>query len=157
MSRIDELKTQRAELDERIKAAIISGDYDSLIAARNAIPEADERLFFAQTEAIRQTIREMEDERQTAIEVRQDLQAESVEVSNRVLQARSELFDRENEFGLLQNKLFLLDNTVESRRTALIEAQKRLDLHVKSRLTGSGATADNREQFDILEQNYICD
>ena len=164
MSRLTELEAQQIELTERLKQSIVSGDYDTMRACQRSQIELSDRLFFAKTEQLKADIAELEESRNLAIELLQDFDVELKQQAQIVIAKRGELMEAEAHYNVIKSRQYALENgEIESRRTAIADAKKRLDAHIKSRLNGSGDTGNRQQvaeapaQFDILEQNYICD
>ena len=159
MSKLSILEAERADYNIRIESAIKTGDYDSMVKSQRAASELADRIFFEQTKQIREQIAEMEADRLNAMELLKDFDEELQTAAQVVTDCRSRLYDAEKDYANIKSRQFALDVDIESRRTAIKETKARLDRHIQSRLNGSGeqTAANHSTQFDLLNENFICD
>ena len=155
MSNLNGLLNEAEKTNERLKQAIVSGDYDLTTKIERSKAELNTRIFFARREDFAERLDNLRIEKQCATELAAEL-AESLKLAaDVVLQARSALFDAEMQYQAIQSKQFFVDNQLEINRLESNRVGALLKTHIQSRLSGvSGELSPG--SIDLME-NDICE
>ena len=136
MSNLNGLLNEAEKTNERLKQAIVSGDYDLTTKIERSKAELNTRIFFARREDFAERLDNLRIEKQCATELAAEL-AESLKLAaDVVLQARSALFDAEMQYQAIQSKQFFVDNQLEINRLESNRVGALLKTHIQSRLSG---------------------
>lgn len=134
-----QLNRELEKLESDIRAAVVSGDEFLYSKLNRAKDELTQKMFFAESRNLKSDIEKLSGERQTAIEVRQDLTADLKEAANKVFSARSLVYDLEEAHGRIANQIYFLDEKIRSDGDTIKDLSKRLQTHINTKLE-SGET-----------------
>jgi hypothetical protein len=155
MSNLNGLLLESEKTDERLKNAIVSGDYDLMTKIERSKVELSSRIFFEQRNDYAEQINNLAIEKKCAVELSGELAEQLKLAADVVLKCRSALFDAEMSYQAVQSKQYFVDNELENNRQETIRVNGLLTNHIKSRLSGvSGELPTNR--IDLME-NDICE
>ena len=134
-----ELNRQLEKLESDIKQSVMDSD-EFLFAKLNRLKsELQQKIFFAESRNLKSEIETLTGERQTAIEVRQDLTAELKQAADETFRARSIAFDCQEKHSKIQTQLYFLDEKIRSDGDNIKTLSKRLQTHIDGKLnTESG-------------------
>ncbi len=155
MSKLNGLLLESEKANERLKQAIVSGDYDEMAAIEKSGVELSRRIFFARRDELAERLNDLRIEKQSALELQTELAAELTKQAAVVMKAKSELYDTEQAYAGITAKQFYVQNQIEQNRLESNRVGALLNSHIKSRLSGvSGELPTNT--IDLME-NDICE
>jgi ATP-dependent exoDNAse (exonuclease V) alpha subunit len=155
MSRLNELLHESEKTNERLKQAIVSGDYDLMTKIERSKVELSNRIFFARRDDFAERLNDLRIEKQCAVELSAELADELKTAAGVVLQARSALFDAEMQYQAVQSKQYFVSNQIEQNRQNTTQATAELNRHIQSRLSGIPGS-DGATKIDLME-NDLCE
>jgi chromosome segregation ATPase len=138
----EQLNRELNKIDENIRQAVIDADEFLFNKLNRARDENLSKQFFQTTKNLQAEIQTLSESRQTALAVREDLQAELKLQADLVFEARSRAFDEQEKHNKIQFQLGYLDNKIANDRETIRALQNKLDSHVQSKLSGE-TTNDN--------------
>jgi uncharacterized protein (DUF3084 family) len=133
------LNRELNKIDADIRQAVLDSDEFLYSKLNRAKEENLQKQFFAETKSLRAEIVTLSESRQTALSVREDLQAELKLQADLVFEARSRAFDEQEKHNKIQFQLGYLDNKIANDRETIKALQKKLDSHVQSKLNSGDA------------------
>jgi chromosome segregation ATPase len=155
MSNLNGLLNEAEKANERLKQAIVSGDYDLMTKIERSKSELNSRIFFARRDELAERLNDLRIEKQSALELQTELAAELTAQAAVVMKAKSELYDKEAEYAAITAKQYYVQNQIELNRTESNRIGSLLNTHIQSRLNGvSGSNGATR--IDLME-NDICE
>ncbi len=138
----EQLNRELNKIDENIRQAVIDADEFLFNKLNRARDENLSKQFFQTTKNLQAELGTLSESRQTALAVREDLQAELKQQADLVFAARSRAFDEQEKHNKIQFQLGYLDNKIANDRETIKALQNKLDSHVQSKLSGE-TTNDN--------------
>jgi chromosome segregation ATPase len=138
----EQLNRELNKIDENIRQAVIDADEFLFNKLNRARDENLSKQFFQTTKNLQAELGTLSESRQTALAVREDLQAELKQQADLVFAARSRAFDEQEKHNKIQFQLGYLDNKIANDKETIKALQNKLDSHVQSKLSGE-TTNDN--------------
>jgi hypothetical protein len=155
MSNLNGLLNEAEKANERLKQAIVSGDYDLMTKIERSKSELNSRIFFAKRDDYAERLNDLRIEKTSAVELSGELADELTAQAAVVMKAKSELYDQESIYAAITAKQFYIQNQIELNRLESNRVGALLNTHIKSRLSGiPGELPTNR--IDLME-NDICE
>ncbi len=155
MSNLNGLLAEADKANERLKQAIVSGDFDLMTKIEKSKSELNARIFFARRDELAERLNDLRIEKQSALELQTELAAELTKQAAVVMKAKSELYDTEQAYAGITAKQYYVQNQIEQNRLESNRVGALLNSHIKSRLSGiPGELPTNR--IDLME-NDICE
>jgi chromosome segregation ATPase len=151
MSNLNGLLNEAEKTNERLKQAIVGGDYDEMTAIEKSGVELSRRIFFARRDELAERLNDLRIEKQTALELQTELADELTKQAAVVMKAKSELYDKESEYAAITAKQYYVQNQIELNRTESNRIGSLLNTHIQSRLSG----IPGELPIDLME-NSIC-
>jgi len=152
MSNLNGLLNEAEKANERLKQAIVSGDYDLMTKIERSKVELSSRIFFEQRNDYAEQINNLAIEKKCAVELANELGEQLKLAADFVLKCRSALFDAEMQYQAIQSKQYFVDNELENNRQETMRVNGLLKTHIQSRLNDvSGSNT-----IDLME-NDICE
>jgi Mg2+ and Co2+ transporter CorA len=152
MSNLNGLLLESEKANERLKDAIVSGDFDLMTKIERSKVELSSRIFFEQRNDYAEQINNLAIEKKCAVELSAELAEQLKLAADVVLKCRSALFDAEMQYQAIQSKQYFVDNELENNRQEAIRVNGLLKTHIQSRLNDvSGSNT-----IDLME-NDICE
>jgi hypothetical protein len=136
MSNLNGLLNEAEKANERLKQAIVSGDYDLMTKIERSKSELNSRIFFEQRNDYAEQISNLAIEKKCAVELSGELAEQLKLAADVVLSARSALFDAEMQYQAIQSKQYFVDNELENNRQETNRVNNLLTNHIQSRLSG---------------------
>ena len=124
------------KLELEIRDSVASGDeflYSKLIRAKD---ELNQKMWFAESRQLKADIETLQTERSFGLSVLADLNDESKQAADIVLEARSRLFDCEMAYQAIEARKYYLTTQTEQQRKDIRELQRKLDTHINTKLSG---------------------
>lgn len=137
---MSDLELELSNLENSIRAAVVSGDefqYHKLLRAKT---ETESKLFFRRQSAMKAEIESLKSERQAAKAVIDDLTKDLALQAEKVRQLRSQAYDEQEKHNQLSLKIHLLRTKLENDKDSIWELKKQLNLLADKKL--------NPEKFD---------
>jgi predicted outer membrane protein len=151
MSNLNGLLLESEKANERLKQAIVSGDFDLMTKIERSKVELSSRIFLEQRNDYAEQINNLVIEKKCALELSAELAEQLKLAADVVLKCRSALFDAEMQYQAIQSKQYFVDNELENNRQETIRVNGLLKTHIQSRLNDvSGSNT-----IDLME-NSIC-
>lgn len=133
------LNRELEKLESDIRQSVVDSDEFLYSKLNRAKDELTQKIWFAESRNLKSEIELLTGERQTAIEVRQDLTADLKDAADKVFAARSLVYDLEEAHGRIANQIYFLDQKAETDRQSIKDLSKRLETHINTKLnTESG-------------------
>lgn len=155
MSNLTGLLNEAEKTQARLKDAITSGDYDLMTKIERSKSELNSRIFFARRDELADKLNDLRIEKQCAVELSGELADELKRQAAIVMQAKSELYDKEAEYAAITAKQYYVQNQIEQNRLESNRVGALLNSHVQSRLKGvSGELPPG--SIDLMEKD-ICE
>ncbi len=133
------LNRELEKLESDIRQSVVDSDEFLYSKLNRAKDELTQKIWFAESRNLKSEIELLTGERQTAIEVRQDLTADLKDAADKVFAARSLVYDLEEAHGRIANQIYFLDQKAETDRQSIKDLSKRLQTHINTKLnTESG-------------------
>jgi hypothetical protein len=155
MSKLNGLLLESEKANERLKNAIVGGDYDLMTKIERSKSELNARIFFAKRDDYAEQINNLAIEKTCALELQTELAEQLRLAAADVMEAKSKLYDCEQAYAVVTSKQYFCSNTLENNRLETIRVNGLLTNHIKSRLSGiPGELPTNR--IDLME-NDICE
>jgi hypothetical protein len=155
MSRLTELLNEAEKTNERLKDAIVSGDYDLMCAIEKSKVELERRIYFARRDDYAERLSDLRIEKNSISELQTELADQLKAAAMVVMNARNALYEAESAHAAIKARQYFLDTQSELNRKNIIQTNRDLERHVKSRLNDvSGANGAN--SIDLMENN-ICE
>jgi hypothetical protein len=151
MSNLTGLLIEAEKTHERLKQAIVSGDYDLMTKIERSKIELSNRIFFARRDELADKLKDLAIEKTCARELAAELAEQLKLAAADVMKAKSNLFDAESAFALVKSKQYFTDNQIELNRTESNRIGSLLNTHIQSRLSG----IPGEMPIDLME-NSIC-
>ncbi len=151
MSNLNGLLAEAEKTNERLKQAIVSGDYDLMTKIERSKIELNSRIYFARRDELAERLNDLRIEKQSAAELSAELADELKTAADVVLKCRSALFDAEMQYQAVQSKQYFVDNELENNRQETNRVNAELNTHIQSRLSG----IPGELPIDLME-NSIC-
>lgn len=153
MSKLNELLLEADKTNERLKDAIVSGDYDLMTKIERSKAELSNRIYFEQRNDYAERVKDLEIEKQCAVELSGELAEQLRIAAGEVLAARSAVYDAERRHAEIKAKQYFVDTQLEANRQESGRVNGLLNSHIKSRLrTVSGETT-----IDLMGENNQCE
>jgi hypothetical protein len=155
MSNLNGLLNEAEKTNERLKQAIVSGDYDLMTKIERSKSELNSRIFFEKRNDYAEQINNLAIEKTCALELSAELAEQLRLAAADVMEAKSKLYDCEQAYAVVTSKQYFCSNTLENNRLETIRVNGLLTNHIKSRLSGiPGSNTTTR--IDLME-NDICE
>jgi hypothetical protein len=155
MSNLTGLLIEAEKTHERLKNAIVSGDYDLMTKIERSKSELNSRIFFEQRNELAERLNDLAIEKTCARELADEL-AEQLRLSAAdVMEAKSKLYDCEQAYAVVTSKQYFCSNTLENNRLETIRVNAELNKHIQSRLSGIPGS-NTTTKIDLME-NDICE
>jgi hypothetical protein len=155
MSRLNELLNEAEKTNERLKNSIVSGDYDLMTKIERSKVELNNRIYFARRDELADKLNDLRIEKQSAVELSDELAEQLKLAAAVVMDARSKLYDCEQAYAVVTSKQYFVSNQIELNRKESIRVNAELNKHIQSRLNGiPGELPTNK--IDLMENN-LCD
>jgi chromosome segregation ATPase len=151
MSNLNGLLIEAEKANERLKNAIVSGDYDLMTKIERSKSELNSRIFFARRDELADKLNDLRIEKTSAAELSAELADELTAQAAVVMKAKSELYDKESEYAAITAKQYYVQNQIELNRLESNRVNAELNKHIQSRLSG----IPGELPIDIME-NSIC-
>jgi chromosome segregation ATPase len=151
MSNLTGLLNEAEKTNERLKNAIVSGDYDLMTKIERSKSELNSRIFFAKRDDYADKLNDLRIEKQSAVELQTELAAELTKQAAIVMKAKSELYDTEQAYAAITAKQYYIQNQIEINRLESNRVGALLNQHIQSRLSGTSGELP----IDLME-NSIC-
>jgi chromosome segregation ATPase len=151
MSNLTGLLNEAEKTNERLKNAIVSGDYDLMTKIERSKVELSNRIYFARRDELADKLNDLRIEKQSAAELSAELADELKNAAGEVMKAKSKLYDCEQAYAVVTSKQYFCSNTLENNRLETIRVNAELNTHIQSRLSG----IPGELPIDIME-NSIC-
>jgi chromosome segregation ATPase len=151
MSNLTGLLNEAEKTNERLKDAIVTGDYDEMTAIEKSQVELSRRIFFARRDELAERLNDLRIEKESALALQTELAAELTAQAAVVMKAKSELYDCESVYAGITAKQFYVQNQIELNRTESNRIGSLLNQHIQSRLSG----IPGELPIDLME-NSIC-
>ncbi len=149
MSNLNGLLLESEKTDERLKNAIVSGDYDLMTKIERSKSELNSRIFFARRDELAEKLNDLAIEKTCARELAAELAEQLKLAAADVMKAKSNLYDAESAFALVKSKQYFTDNQIELNRTESNRVGALLNQHIQSRLNGTSGELP----IDLMEIN----
>jgi hypothetical protein len=149
MSNLNGLLLESEKTDERLKNAIVSGDYDLMTKIERSKSELNSRIFFARRDELAEKLNDLAIEKTCARELAAELAEQLKLAAADVMKAKSNLYDAESAFALVKSKQYFTDNQIELNRTESNRIGSLLNQHIQSRLNGTSGELP----IDLMETN----
>jgi chromosome segregation ATPase len=155
MSKLNGLLLESEKANERLKQAIVSGDFDLMTKIERSKVELSSRIFLEQRNDYAERLNDLRIEKQSALELQTELAAELTAQAAVVMKAKSELYDTEQAYAGITAKQYYVQNQIEQNRLESNRVGALLNSHIQSRLSGiPGELPTNT--IDLMERD-ICD
>jgi chromosome segregation ATPase len=155
MSNLNGLLLESEKTDERLKQAIVSGDFDLMTKIERSKSELNSRIFFEQRNDYAERLNDLRIEKQSALALQTELADELKAQAAVVMEAKSRLYDTEQAYAGITAKQYYVQNQIEQNRLESNRVGALLNSHIKSRLSGiPGELPTNT--IDLME-NDICE
>jgi predicted ATP-grasp superfamily ATP-dependent carboligase len=151
MSNLTGLLNEAEKTNERLKNAIVSGDYDLMTKIERSKIELSNRIYFARRDELAERLNDLRIEKTSAVELSAELADELTAQAAVVMKAKSELYDKESEYAAITSKQYFCSNTLENNRLETKRVNDLLNTHIQSRLSG----IPGELPIDLME-NSIC-
>jgi chromosome segregation ATPase len=151
MSNLNGLLIEAGKTNERLKNAIVTGDYDLMTKIERSKSELNARIFFARRDELADKLNDLRIEKTSAVELSAELADELKAQAAVVMKAKSELYDQESEYAAITAKQFYIQNQIELNRLESNRVNAELNTHIQSRLSG----IPGELPIDLME-NSIC-
>jgi hypothetical protein len=151
MSKLNELLLESEKANERLKQAIVSGDFDLMTKIERSKSELNSRIFFEQRNELADKLNDLRIEKQSAVELQTELADELTKQAAVVMKAKSELYDQESAYALITSRQYYIQNQIELNRLESNRVGALLTNHIQSRLNGTSGELP----IDLME-NSIC-
>jgi chromosome segregation ATPase len=155
MSNLNGLLNEAEKTNERLKNAIVSGDYDLMTKIERSKSELNARIFFARRDELAERLNDLRIEKTSAVELSAELADELKAQAAVVMKAKSELYDKESEYAAITAKQFYIQNQIELNRLESNRVNAELNKHIQSRLSGVPGSME-MPTIDLME-NDICE
>jgi chromosome segregation ATPase len=129
-----QLNRELEKLESDIRAAVASGDEFLYSKLNRAKDELNQKIWFAESRQMKADIETLQTDRSFGLSVLADLNDESKQAANVVLEARSRLFDCEMAYQAIEAKKYYLTTQTEQQRKDIRDLQRKLDLSVDMKL-----------------------
>ncbi len=129
-----ELNRQLEKLESDIKQSVMDADEFLFAKLNRAKDELTQKMFFAESRQLKADIETLQTDRSFGLSVLADLNDESKQAANVVLEARSRLFDCEMAYQAIEAKKYYLTTQTEQQRKDIRDLQRKLDLSVDMKL-----------------------
>ncbi len=136
MSNLNGLLAEAEKTNERLKNAIVSGDYDLMTKIERSKSELNARIFFEQRNELADKLNDLRIEKQTALELQTELADELKAQAAVVMEAKSRLYDTEQAYAGITAKQYYVQNQIELNRLESNRVGALLNTHIQSRLNG---------------------
>ncbi len=136
MSNLNGLLAEAEKTNERLKNAIVSGDYDLMTKIERSKSELNARIFFEQRNELADKLNDLRIEKQTALELQTELADELKAQAAVVMEAKSRLYDTEQAYAGITAKQYYVQNQIEQNRLESNRVGALLNSHIQSRLSG---------------------
>jgi chromosome segregation ATPase len=136
MSNLNGLLAEAEKTNERLKNAIVSGDYDLMTKIERSKSELNARIFFEQRNELADKLNDLRIEKQTALELQTELADELKAQAAVVMEAKSRLYDTEQAYAGITAKQYYVQNQIEQNRLESNRVGALLNSHIQSRLNG---------------------
>lgn len=151
MSNLTGLLNEAEKTNERLKDAIVSGDYDLMTKIERSKSELNARIFFARRDELADKLNDLRIEKTSAVELSAELADELTKQAAVVMKAKSELYDTEQAYALITSRQYYIQNQIEINRLESNRVGALLTNHIQSRLSG----IPGELPIDLME-NSIC-
>jgi uncharacterized protein (DUF342 family) len=155
MSNLNGLLNEAEKANERLKNAIVSGDYDLMTKIERSKIELSNRIFFARRDELADKLNDLRIEKTCAVELSAELADELTAQAAVVMKAKSELYDKESEYAAITAKQFYIQNQIELNRLESNRVNAELNKHIQSRLSGVPGSME-MPTIDLMERD-ICE
>jgi hypothetical protein len=152
MSNLTGLLNEAEKTNERLKNAIVSGDYDLMTKIERSKSELNARIFFAKRDDYAERLNDLAIEKTCAVELSAELAEQLRLAAADVMEAKSKLYDCEQAYAVVTSKQYFCSNTLENNRLETIRVNAELNKHIQSRLSGIPGS----NTIDLME-NDICE
>jgi chromosome segregation ATPase len=152
MSNLNGLLLESEKTDERLKQAIVSGDYDLMTKIERSKSELNSRIFFAKRDDYAERLNDLRIEKESVAALQTELADELKLAAADVMAARNALYEAESAHAAIKAKQYFLDNQSELCRKNINETTVDLDRHIKSRLNGVSGSIE-MPTIDLMEIN----
>jgi chromosome segregation ATPase len=123
------------QLNEQIADTLSgNGDFEQLKRLEAQKRDILHRRHFERLGELREQIKQLRAERETAFLVRDDLQADLTESGNKINAIRAELESVEAGHRETTARLFYLDSTIDGNRKTIAEIERELDRTIKNKI-----------------------
>jgi hypothetical protein len=136
MSNLNGLLAEAEKTHERLKNAIVSGDYDLMTKIERSKSELNARIFFEQRNELADKLNDLRIEKTCALELQTELAEQLRLAAADVMVAKSKLYDCEQAYAVVTSKQYFCSNTLENNRLESIRVNAELNKHIQSRLSG---------------------
>ncbi len=155
MSNLNGLLNEAEKTNERLKNAIVSGDYDLMTKIERSKSELNARIFFEQRNELADKLNDLRIEKQSALELQTELADELKAQAAVVMEAKSRLYDTEQAYAGITAKQYYVQNQIEQNRLESNRVGALLNSHIQSRLSGIPGSME-MPTIDLME-NDICE
>ncbi len=136
MSNLNGLLAEAEKTHERLKNAIVSGDYDLMTKIERSKSELNARIFFEQRNELAEQIDNLAIEKTCAVELSAELAEQLRLAAADVMEAKSRLYDTEQAYAGITAKQYYVQNQIEQNRLESNRVGALLNSHIQSRLNG---------------------
>ncbi len=151
MSNLNGLLIEAEKTHERLKNAIVSGDYDLMTKIERSKSELNARIFFEQRNELADKLNDLAIEKTCAVELSAELAEQLRLAAADIMEAKSKLYDCEQAYAAITAKQYYTANQIELNRKESIRVNAELNKHIQSRLSG----IPGELPIDLME-NSIC-
>ncbi len=130
------LNRELEKLESDIRAAVVASDefqYQELLKRK---AETQDKLFFAESKAMKSELENLESERSFGLSVRDELIDEAKQAADVVLVARNALYEAETAYQAILARQYFNETQTEQQRKDIRALQQKLDAHINSKLSG---------------------
>jgi hypothetical protein len=155
MSKLNGLLLESEKAQQRLKDAIVTGDYDEMTAIEKSGVELSRRIYFAKRDDYAERLNDLRIEKESVAELQTELAEQLKLAAADVMAARNALYEAESAHAAIKAKQYFLDNQSELCRKNINETTVDLDRHIKSRLNGVSGSME-MPTIDLMENN-LCE
>ena len=130
------LQRELEQIEADIKSSIIDGDNFSYSKHLRRKQETQDKLFFAETKAMREELENLESSRAFGLSMKRDIQAELTAAAEVVADIHKQLIGAQRIHEEIKLRAYFNDTQTEQERKDISDLKKRLTEHINSKLTG---------------------